>query len=125
MTVPKDDPFRLPTDAEIASAELRLGLKFHPDYIAFLQSGGDVANAKFEPAVVRPGSSRLDLFKIAESAWNLMGVPRDLLPFVEDNGDYYCVNSRGEVIYWSHNGTTDERWPNIAAWHKQVCVDLK
>ena len=48
---------------------------------------------------------------------------RDLLPFVEDNSDYYCLNSRGEVVYWSHNGSTDERWPSIAAWHQQVCIN--
>ncbi len=122
MANPNDSPFRPPTDSEIVAAEQRLGLKFHPDYWAFLKSGGDVANACFEAAVILPGSGRLDLCKIAESAWNLMHLPRDLLPFVEDNGDYYCLNSHGEVIYWSHNGSTDERWPNIAAWHRQVCV---
>ena len=34
-----------------------------------------------------------------------------------------CINSRGEVVYWSHNGSTDERWPSVAVWHQQVCVD--
>jgi hypothetical protein len=118
-----DNPFRLPTDSEIVAAEQRLGLAFHPDYKAFLKGGGDVANASFEPAVIVPGSGHLDLFKITDAAWNLMGVPHDLLPFVEDNGDYYCLSPTGEVVYWSHNGTTDERWPNIATWYKQVCVD--
>jgi hypothetical protein len=123
MPAPEENPFRPPTDAEIAAAEQRLGVSFHPDYRAFLQGGGDVANAIFEPAIILPGSGYLDLFEIADTAWSTMGVPRDLLPFVEDNGDYYCLNSRGEVIYWSHNGSTNERWPNIAAWHQQVCVD--
>jgi hypothetical protein len=123
MSGKMDSPFRPPTDAEIVAAEQRLGLAFHPDYKAFLKGGGDVANACFEPAVILPGSGHLDLFKIADAAWNMMGVPRDLLPFVEDNGDYYCLSRTGEVVYWSHNGSTDERWPTIADWHEQVCVN--
>ena len=59
------DPFRLPTDEEITSAEARLGVLFHADYRAFLKSGGDVANAIFDAAVVLPGSGYCDLFEIA------------------------------------------------------------
>ena len=125
MPIPDDSPFRPPTDAEIAAAEQRLGVTFHPDYRTFLQGGGDVANACFEPAVILPGSGHLDLFEIAQTAWSVVGVPRDLLPFVEDNSDYYCLNSRGEVVYWSHNGSTDELWPSIAAWHQQVCINCQ
>jgi hypothetical protein len=117
-----DDPLRPPTDTEIDAAESRLGLKFHADYRAFLKSGGDVGDSTLEPAVVLPGSGYLDLFEIVENAWEA-GVPRDFLPFVEDNGDYYCLNSRGEVVYWSHNGATDEKWPTLAAWRQQVCID--
>jgi hypothetical protein len=123
MSTSKNNPFRRPTDAELAAAEKRLGVTFHPDYRAFLRGGGDVADAALEPAVILPGSGHLDLFEIAETAWNEMEVPRDLLPFVEDNGDYYCINPSGEVVYWSHNGTTEEKWPTIAAWRQQVCVD--
>ncbi|WP_411568935.1 SMI1/KNR4 family protein [Shewanella sp. SW24] len=25
----------------------------------------------------------------------------------------------------SHNGSTNEEWSNLSAWHKQVCVDLE
>lgn len=45
---------RAPTEAEIDAAETRLGRKFHPEYRAFLRGGGDVAGARFEPAVVLP-----------------------------------------------------------------------
>lgn len=117
-----NDPLRPPTDAEIDAAEWRLGMKFHPDYRAFLKSGGDVGNSTLEPAVVLPGSGYLDLFEIVEGARD-EGVPPDLLPFVEDNGDYFCMNPRGEVIFWSHNGATDERWPSIAVWRQEVCIE--
>jgi hypothetical protein len=120
-----NDPFRIPTDAEIDNAEKRLGIKFHDDYRNFLKAGSDVANATLEPAVVLPGSGHLDLFEIAETAWNVMGLPRDILPFIEDNGDYFGISNSGEIFYWSHNGTTNEKWPSLAAWHKQVCVELQ
>lgn len=125
MSNPSESHFRIPTDGEIEAAEQRLGLLFHPDYRDFLKGGSDVANATFEPAVIFPGSGHLDLFEIAETAWSVMGVPRHLLPFVEDNGDYFCIAPTGEVTYWSHNGTTNEKWPSIWAWWQQVCVEQK
>ena len=123
MPKTENNPFRPPTDAEIAEAEAELGLKFHRDYRAFLKGGGDVANACFEPAVILEGSGNLDLFEIAETAWNDLDVPRDWLPFVEDNGDYYCINPRGEVVFWSHNGGSEERWRSMADWYEKVCVN--
>lgn len=119
------DPFRSPTVVEIADAERRLNFRFPTAYIEFPRGGGNVANAVFEPAVILPGCSYLDLFDIAETAWSRDGVPRDWLPFIEDNGDYFCVSQDGEVRHWSHNGTTNERWPSFAAWFQQVCVERK
>ena len=119
-----DDPFRIPTEAEISEAEQRLGMVFPDGYREFLLGGSDVLDAALEPAVILPGSGHLDLFEIAEAAWNEMGIPGDLLPFVEDNGDYFCLTPSGEVVYWSHNGRTDERWPDIAAWRADVCAEV-
>jgi hypothetical protein len=119
------DPFRIPTDAEITKAERNLNFPFPPAYIEFLKGGNEVANASFEAAVILPGSSHLDLFEIAGTAWNQFGVPRAWLPFIEDNGDYFCVSQTGEVRYWSHNGPTNEQWPNFAAWFQQVCVECE
>lgn len=119
------DPFRIATDAEIAKAERNLNFLFPPAYVEFLKGGSDVANASFEPAVILPGSSHLDLFEIADTAWSQCGVPKEWLPFIEDNGDYFCVSQTGEVRYWSHNGPTNERWPDFSAWFQQVCVECK
>ena len=118
-----DDPFRAPTDAEIDAAEERLMFKFHPDYREFLKGRGDVGEAVLEAAVILPGSGHLDLFEIAEQAWDEMEVPRDLLPFIEDNGDYYCLTRSGGVKFWSHNGTTEEKWATFGDWYQQVCIE--
>ena len=125
ITIPADNHFRKPTSAEIAAAEARLGLAFPDGYKAFLLGGSDVASSILEPAVILPGAGHLDLFRMTDAAWRLMGVPRGLLPFIEDNGDYYCLTAAGEVVFWSHNGAAGERWPDIAAWRQQVCVEKR
>lgn len=119
------DSRRLPTAAEIRAAEQRLGRNFHPEYREFLLGGGDVADAALEPAVVAPTGDDLDLVMLATTAWEVMGVPTGLLPFVEDNGDYYCLTEKGEVVYWSHNGVANQRWPSIDAWRHDVCVQQR
>jgi len=43
-----------------------------------------------------------------------------LVPIAEDNGDYYCMNEAGEVLFWSHNGSNDEKWPNLENWIREV-----
>jgi hypothetical protein len=118
-----DDPFREPTDAEIDAAQQRLGFTFPADYRAFLKAGGDVGGAGFEAAVILPGSGHLEIDEIAREAWEEVGLSRDLLPFVEDNADYYCLTRDGAVVYWSHNGTTDEKWATFTDWFQQVCIE--
>jgi hypothetical protein len=122
MSAAENNPFRKPTDAEIDAAQQRLGVVFHRDYRAFLLGGSDVGDSVLEPAVVLPGSGHRDLFEIVTDAWKFVDLPRDLLPFVEDNGDYYCLTKSGEVVFWTHNGETEERWRNIEEWRQQVCI---
>jgi hypothetical protein len=116
--VPK--PMRLPTEEEVGPMEQRLGTNFHPDYRRFLLEASDVAYGTLEPATITDPESHTDLARVCEGAWNAMGVPKNLLPICEDNGDYYCMNAAGQVVYWSHNGATDEKWPDLATWIEEV-----
>jgi SMI1-KNR4 cell-wall len=119
------DIFRIPTDNEIAEAQRKLNFSFPESYIAFLKSGSNVANSLFMPAVILPDSGYLDLFEIANTAWSFNGVQKDWLPFIEDNSDYFLISQAGEIRYWSHNGATNEKWPNFSAWFQQVCVERR
>ncbi|WP_374700473.1 SMI1/KNR4 family protein [Iodobacter sp. BJB302] len=65
------------------------------------------------------------MFEIAETAWGQMGVAKKWLPFIEDNSDYFLLSQTGEVKYWSHNGNTNEKWPNFAMWFQQVCMERR
>lgn len=123
LNQPVPKPSRLPTDNEVRAAEEQLRVKFPDDYRRYLLEASDVIYGTLEPAVVTPDSGYRNLVVVAESAWEEMEVPRNLLPICEDNGDYYCLNERGEVQFWSHNGTTDEKWPDLATWIKAVWID--
>ena len=116
-------PLRLPTPLEVDAAEDLLGVKFPADYRRYLLEASDVVYGSIEPGIVIRDAGHLSLVQIAETAWNEMEVPRELLPFCEDNGDYYCLNQAGEVEYWSHDGSTDEKWKDLATWIKEVWID--
>jgi len=123
LNQPVPEPLRLPTQVEVEAAERRLKRKLPPDYRKYLLEASDVVYGTLEPAVVIQDAGYLELSELAESAWSEMEVPRDLLPICEDNGDYYCLNENGEVCFWSHNGATEDKWPDLATWIKEVWID--
>lgn len=117
---PVPRPLRLPTVEEVDDAERRLGVPFHPDFRRYLLEGSDVVCGTVEPATITRPESHTDLFKVAQKAWQAYGVPREVVPICEQNADFYCMNSSGEVIFWSHNGWSSERWSGLADWIESV-----
>ena len=112
-------PLRLPTEAEVAIAERAIGQPFPADYRRFLFEASDVAFGTLEPAVVTPDAGHLALTTVVRDA-RALGVSDDLLPFCEDNGDYYCLTRNGLVRFWSHNGLSHDSWPDLATWIRDV-----
>ncbi len=119
---PVPRPFRLPTEMEVAAAERTLGVTFPDDYRYFLLHGSDVAYGTLEPAVVIPDCGHLDLVEMVQTAWEV-GVPRDHLPFCENNGDYYCLTPDSRVVLWSHDGLFSGRWPDLSHWIQEVWLE--
>jgi len=72
---------------------------------------------------VVPGYRCTNLVRVAMAAY-AMGVPRDLVPFGYNNGDYFCINQAGKVVYWDHNilGLTGEKRPDLATWIEQAWI---
>ena len=114
-------PLRLPSENEVSAIEQELGIQFHPDYRQYLLRASDVVLGTLEPAEITEPESHTYLPSVVADARE-MGVPDELLPFCEDNGDYYCLRKDGSVVFWSHNGSTNEAWPDLAAWVIQVWV---
>ena len=101
-----------PTDKEIEEAQEKLGVAFPDDYISFIKSGYDLGDTPMEALEINSRESHVDIFEVIVSAREYYGLPSNLLPISEDNSDYYCLNSIGEVVFWSPNGITNEKWPN-------------
>jgi hypothetical protein len=120
---PVPRPLRLPTVAEVDEFETRLGVRFPTDYRRYLLEASDVIFGTKEPITITRPDAHTDLFKVAQSAWQGYGVPRDLLPLCEDNADFYCMNSANEVVFWSHNGLSAEKWPSLAHWIEDVWLE--
>lgn len=123
LNEPVPKPFRLPTEEEVSAAEKRLNVRFHEDYRRFLLAASDVVVGTLEPAMVAADCGYLNLCEIAEYAWDEMELPLTLLPVCEDNGDYYCLNKKGEIEFWSQDGTTKDKWQDLATWIKEVWID--
>lgn len=120
MPLPKEQ--FLPGDEQLDLGEAELGLPFPQDYRYFLKTASDTVFSNIDCLRVTPDrSSRDELTHAAAEAWQ-WGVPRDWLPFAEDNGDYFCLTRSGEVRFWDHNGPSTERWPNLAAWIQEVWI---
>lgn len=122
LNQPVPRPARLPTEAEVRAAEQRLGVSFPPDYRYFLLQGSDVVYGVLEPAQVTPDAGHTDLIDVAMRAWRV-GVPRQFLPFCENNGNYYCFASDGRIGLLSHDGLRRGSWPDLAHWIQEVWIE--
>jgi len=120
---PVPNPLRLPTRAEVQDVERRLGVTFHSDYRTYLLRASDVVYGTIEPGTITGPASHTDLAAVCKAAWEEYGVPRNLLPICEDNAEFYCITAAGEVVFWSQNWQTDERWPNLATWINDVWIE--
>ena len=115
-------PPRLPTVEEVDAAEVFLRAKLHPDYRTFLLTGSDAVVGRLEPATLANPGAHTHLLEVVRSARE-SGVPGDLLPICEDNGDFYCMSKDGSIRYWSRNGATDETWPSLGNWIREVWIN--
>ena len=120
-------PGGLPTLDQVDALEQTVGARFHPDLRRYLLEASDVRwigtkePVTAVPSVVEGAVDFTYLPSVVESA-RQWGVPADLIPICEDNSDFYCMNERGEVVFWSHDGWTDEKWPDLATWIEAVWI---
>lgn len=114
-------PPSLPTEADVRAAEAALGVTFPPSYVRFQLHYSDVSFGQYELFGLSGDEGDAALLMEVKEAREHNDLDEHLLPFVEDNGDYFCFDLTSaapeyEVVYWSHNGTTGERWNNFLDW---------
>lgn len=113
----------LPDDALIAEYEKGIGFSFSADYKKLLQEVGNIYYGPIELLSVTRDKKFYGELSVAINDAASVGVPESWLPICEDNGSYYCLDQQGCVRYWSGDGSSEEHWPNLAAWVKDVWID--
>lgn len=112
----------LPSNQQVDQISLRTGLRLHPDFREYLLKASNLNIGYLEPVCLNPESAHNNFWTVLEDA-RQSGVPGDLLPLCEDNGDYYLIGGDGAVRFWSHSGATDESRPDLATWIREIWVE--
>ena len=114
---------RLPTEEEIRQAESDLGFVFPEQFRQFHLLASNLVVGTLEPGVVfKDVLPYINLRSIAQNGWSL-GVPREHLPFCEDNGNYFCITHDGHVTYWDHDGASGySSTASFAEWITDIWI---
>ncbi len=115
-------PLRLPDDDELVEIEEELLIQLPFDLREFLLNVSDVVYGSIEPVTVTDPQSHTHLPDVAAEAWDTF-VPRHLIPICRDNDQYYCIGEDGEITLWSEEGESDETWPSIWHWAREIWLN--
>lgn len=113
----KGEAFRrdvLATDQQLSQIQASLGMMLPASYRDYLMKYAHRQIGTYEPYTAG------ELEQEAREAW-ANGLEPYLLPFLEDNADHFCFDTRSQVaeppvVFRPHDGTSSETWPNFAAW---------
>lgn len=119
LNEPVPQPIPRPTTADVSRVEQTLGFKLPSDFVELQLGAGDVVFGTYEPVTLALNTGHTYIELVANEAWS-QGVPREYLPICEDNGNYFCLTPLGMVVYWAHDGVSNESWPSLACWVRDV-----
>lgn len=115
-------PLELPTHDDLVDAEEELLLPIPREMRRFLLEASDVVTGTLEPVTAADPNAHTYLPEVAAQAW-ADGLERYLLPLCEVNGNYYCVEPEGEVLYWEQGELTDQSWETVWHWIDEVWLE--
>jgi len=115
-------PLELPSEDTLVEVEEELLLPIPREMRRFLLQASDIVTGSLEPVTAADPHAHTHLPEVAATAWSL-GLPRHLLPLCEVNGNWYCVDPEGEVWYWRDGEISDESWPDVWCWAREVWLE--
>lgn len=115
-------PLELPDEDRLVEIEEEILLPIPRDVRTFLLEASDVVYGSLEPITAAEPNSHTYLPEVTATAWSV-GVPRYLLPICDDNGAYYCADPDGEILLWRNGDLTDDSWPSIWHWIRDVWLE--
>ena len=115
-------PLDLPDEDRLVMIEEELLLPIPLDMRHFLLEASDVIYGHLEPVTAADPHSHTYLPEVTAVAWS-EGVPHYLMPLCQDGRSYYCVEPDGEVVLWRDGDLTDETWPSVWHWARDVWLE--
>ena len=112
-------PLELPDDDQLVEVEEQILVPLPYELREFLLQVSDVVYGSIEPVTVTDPLSHTYLPEVAANAW-AAGLPRELIPICETQGEYYGISEEGEVVRWAEGEVTDDSWPSIWLWARDV-----
>ncbi len=115
-------PLELPEEDDLVEVQEALFISLNEDFQQFMLTVSDVVYGSLEPVTASDPTSHTYLPEIAAIAWDA-GLPRDLVPLCEHQGNYYAVNEEGEVQYWEGGVKTEQSWESVWYWVRDVWLN--
>ena len=115
-------PLELPDEDDLVEIEEQILISLPDEYKQFLLEVSDIVCGSIEPATVTDSQSHTFLPEMAATAWDV-GLPREYIPICEHVDGYYCITQEGEILLWVHGDMSEEEWPSIWTWAKEVWLE--
>ncbi|WP_257264296.1 SMI1/KNR4 family protein [Endozoicomonas sp. ONNA2] len=115
-------PLELPDEDQLVEVEEQILVPLPYELREFLLHVSDVIYGSIEPVTVTDPQSHTYLPEVAANAW-AEGLPRELIPICECNGEYYGIFEEGEVVRWADGAVTDDSWPSIWLWARDIWLE--
>jgi hypothetical protein len=116
----KDDDILLASEEDLKVVENKLQISLPESYKLFAMNYLNIGLRGIQFLPLKESNPMYILSEL-RNAQEYSNLPKHLIPFVNDNDDFYCFNLKSkqpdyQVVYWSHNGVTDEKWENFTTW---------
>lgn len=115
-------PLELPDEDQLVEIEEQILVPLPWEFREFLLQVSDVIYGSLEPVTVTDPHSHTYLPEVAATAW-AMGLPRELIPVCEYRSEIYGISEEGEVVRWADGAVTDDSWPSIWHWVRDVWLE--
>lgn len=125
LNEPVPVPLELPDEETLVEIQEQILIHLPFALREFLLQVSDVVYGRLEPVTAADPQSHTYLPEVASVAWSL-GVPRELVPLCEDQGNYYCVEEDGTVLLWEADSgeiNEDESWESVWHWVRDVWLE--
>lgn len=120
--LPVPIPLELPDEDDLVEVQEALFISLNEDFQEYMLTVSDVVYGSLEPVTASDPTSHTYLPEVAAIAWDA-GLPRDLVPLCEHQGNYYAINEEGEVQLWEGGVKTEQSWENIWYWVRDVWLN--